>query len=116
MHNLKTVSTTIQSVPLWHMLALFVALCQRVYPFLATGCWAVVMHLFEHDRSVLHPSLTSSMEFIYKDRYQGGCSYTARTLVHYPLSVCSGSHVSVLAWADAGTPGESSAAWQPQSR
>jgi hypothetical protein len=41
---------------------------QAVYPHLATVCWALVMHLFEHDEAVLHPSLTASMQFIYKDR------------------------------------------------
>eukprot|EP00611_Tribonema_gayanum_P032608 TRINITY_DN9837_c0_g1_i1.p1 TRINITY_DN9837_c0_g1~~TRINITY_DN9837_c0_g1_i1.p1 ORF type:complete len:231 (-),score=87.41 TRINITY_DN9837_c0_g1_i1:128-820(-) len=40
---------------------------EGVYPYLATACWAVVMHLFENDADVLHPSLGSSMEFIYHD-------------------------------------------------
>eukprot|EP00953_Heterococcus_sp_UTEX-ZZ885_P010852 6312-Heterococcus_DN1.PRE.3 len=42
---------------------------KAVYPHLATFCWALVMHLFEHDQAVLHPSLTASMQFIYKDRH-----------------------------------------------
>lgn len=38
---------------------------ERVYPHLATAVWAVVMHMFEGDAAALHPSLSSSMEFIY---------------------------------------------------
>jgi hypothetical protein len=40
---------------------------ERVYPYLATAVWAVVMHLFEADADALHPSLSSSMKFIYQN-------------------------------------------------
>lgn len=37
------------------------------YPHLTTICWAVVMYLFEDDGTTLQPSLTQSMDYLYKD-------------------------------------------------
>jgi len=39
---------------------------QRGYPLAAATVWALVMLLFEEDPDVLHPSLRSSMEEIYR--------------------------------------------------
>lgn len=39
----------------------------RFYPILAALVWGVVMFLFEDDKKNLQPSLTSSMNFIYKE-------------------------------------------------
>ena len=36
------------------------------FPAIALACWALVMFLFEDDRSALQPSLTSSMNFLYR--------------------------------------------------
>ena len=41
------------NIPFFHLLSMI--------------CWGIVMFLFEDDRSVLQPSLQSSMQFIYKD-------------------------------------------------
>ncbi len=38
-----------------------------MFPALAAICWGMVMFLFEDDSSSLQSSLTSSMEFIYRD-------------------------------------------------
>ncbi|EGR27419.1 hypothetical protein IMG5_196010 [Ichthyophthirius multifiliis] len=39
----------------------------KFYRILATICWGIVMFLFEDDSSTLQSSLTSSMEFLYKE-------------------------------------------------
>lgn len=44
------------------------SLRQRAYPLAAAVVWALVMLLFEEDPDVLHPSLRSSMEEIYRIR------------------------------------------------
>lgn len=40
---------------------------KQAYPWLATGVWAIVMFLFEHHPSVVHPSLKASMDFLYHE-------------------------------------------------
>lgn len=37
------------------------------FPWMGACVWGVVMYLFEVDRSCLQPSLSSSMQFLYKD-------------------------------------------------
>ena len=39
------------------------------FPWIALLSWALVMFLFEDDRSALQPSLTSSMNFLYRGRF-----------------------------------------------
>mmetsp|Transcript_27289 Transcript_27289/g.35397 ORF Transcript_27289/g.35397 Transcript_27289/m.35397 type:complete len:220 (+) Transcript_27289:131-790(+) len=39
----------------------------RAYPIFASVVWALVMWLFERDPDMLHPSLRSSMDFLYKE-------------------------------------------------
>ena len=39
---------------------------KNYFPVIALACWALVMFLFEDDSSALQPSLTSSMNFLYK--------------------------------------------------
>lgn len=40
---------------------------KQTYPYLAMGVWAVVMWLYEYHPRVIHPSLASSMDFLYHD-------------------------------------------------
>jgi len=37
------------------------------YPWLAAICWGIVMWLFEDDPKCLQPSLSTTMQFLYKD-------------------------------------------------
>jgi peroxisomal membrane protein 4 len=39
----------------------------KAFPVMAVICWAIVMYLFEKDKSCLQESLTSSMDFLYKE-------------------------------------------------
>jgi len=40
---------------------------QNAFQWLSVIVWGIVMFLFEEDKSVLQPSLQSSMVFLYKD-------------------------------------------------
>jgi peroxisomal membrane protein 4 len=37
------------------------------FSYISILCWGIVMYLFEANKSSLQPSLTSSMQFLYKD-------------------------------------------------
>lgn len=43
---------------------------KKVYPWLATVVWAIVLWMFEFHPKALHPSLESSMDFLYHDSNQ----------------------------------------------
>ena len=56
------------------------------YPLLAAVCWGVVMWLFEDDPKCLQPSLTTTMQFLYKESetYKNWTDFVPLTL---PTSV-----------------------------
>ena len=56
------------------------ALQRRGYPLVAAIVWGLVMLLFEEDPDVLHPSLRTSMEEIYRIRDGNKSSDNRRTL------------------------------------
>jgi peroxisomal membrane protein 4 len=46
-----------------------------LYPMIAASAWGVVMALFEESPHVLHPSLRSSMDEIYRYQFSFGSSF-----------------------------------------